>query len=74
MSILQKMHTFTGKFDPVVKFADKKNLTPSFLYPVETPQAASAQRQRPAPMTASRALGGAYETPGQRKASKYLNG
>jgi len=74
MSILQKMHTFTGKFDPVVKFADKKSLTPTFLYPMPTAEKPSVQRSRPVPMKASRALGGAYETPGQRKAAKYLNG
>lgn len=74
MSILQKMHTFTGKFDPVVKFADKKNLPPTFLYPMDYGQEAPSQRKRPTPMKASRALGGAYETPGERKASKYLNG
>lgn len=33
MSILQKLHQIAGKIDPVVKFADKKNLTPGFLYP-----------------------------------------
>lgn len=34
---MQKAHKFMGKIDPVVKWADKKNLTPSFLYEPDKP-------------------------------------
>ncbi len=73
MSFLQKLHSFAGRIDPVVKFADKRNLTPSFLYPMETPTEKPsaafqllAAKAKPAPTLQSAA-------PPKKRASGYLS-
>lgn len=71
MSILQKLHKVAGKIDPVVKWADKRNLTPSMMYAPELDGAPNIVR----PVTeAGRAKnpGGPTVTPSRRRASEYL--
>lgn len=72
MAILQKMHRFAGRIDPVVKWADKQNLTPSSLY---TPEALAPDIVRPvteAGKARAKNPGGPTITPTRRKASDYL--
>jgi hypothetical protein len=75
VSILQKLHQIAGRIDPVVKFADKKNLTPSMFYPPDKPAPdivrpvteAGKARER-----AGQTIGSPPMAASRRRASQYL--
>jgi hypothetical protein len=70
MAALQKLHALAGRIDPVVKWADKRNLTPSMMYPPDKPVA-----EKIIPVTAAgKAAAGLEPTIKRKRASQYLGG
>lgn len=75
MSFLQKLHSFAGKIDPVVKFADKHNLTPSMMYPPDKEAPPIQMPVTQAGKARAAALMGKPDQVGsspRRRASQYL--